>query len=39
VSPVGKPVVCFVFVYSTAMDPGTAGDSSNYLVESATTRR
>jgi hypothetical protein len=37
--PIGKPVVSFVFVYSTAMDPGTVGDASNYRVESATIRK
>src|SRR5262249_33791071 len=30
--PIGKPVVSFVFQFSTAMDPGTTGTASNYQV-------
>jgi hypothetical protein len=37
--PVGEPLVSFVFSFSTAMDPGTAGNSANYQVEWASTKR
>ena len=37
--PIGKPVVSFVFQFSTAMDMGTAGDADNYQVDSTSTKK
>jgi len=37
--PIGKPVVSFVFQFSTAMDPGTAGNPNDYQVASASIQR
>jgi plastocyanin len=37
--PIGQPVVSFVFDYSTAMNPGTAGNEGNYQVAWASTKR
>ena len=37
--PVGKPVVSFVFQFSAAMDPATAGDANNYQVDWTSTKK
>ncbi len=37
--PIGKPVVGFVFQFSTAMDPGTPGDANNYQVDWTSTKK
>ncbi len=37
--PIGKPVVSFVFQYSTAMNSSTAGNPSNYQVDWISTKR
>jgi hypothetical protein len=37
--PIGKPVVSFVFQFSTAMDVGTTDNPNNYQVDSASTER
>ena len=37
--PIGKPVVSFVFQFSTAMNMGTAGDADNYQVDSTSTKK
>jgi hypothetical protein len=37
--PIGKPVVDIVFQFSTAMNPGTAGSTSNYQVAWISTKK
>ena len=37
--PIGKPVVNFVFQFSTAMNPGTAGNSNDYQVAWVSTKK
>jgi hypothetical protein len=36
---IGRPGVGFVFQFSTAMNPGTAGDANNYQVDWASTKK
>jgi hypothetical protein len=37
--PVGKPVVSFVFQFSTTMNPATVGNPNNYQVDWTSTKR
>jgi streptogramin lyase len=37
--PLGKPLISFVFQFSTAMDPASAGNPNNFQVASTTLKR
>jgi hypothetical protein len=37
--PIGKPVLTFVFQFSTAMNPATVADKSNYQLDSISTKK